>query len=291
MKQIETDFDYSMMRAFHNCRRRYYYPYVLSIVPTKTGSMIPGAMEFGSAIDSGLDMAYQILALPREHQEKFFLECFRDAEYRPERMQTLARYAAISAFKWEWGTVVNKGYSQQLGMDLLAEYFDRWFPEGFDTIDSQVAGPVPLGDHQGFETNLMIKSDRLVHGYDPNRYSIFEVKTTSNPNDIWWTGQEMSYQTDGYVLGIETYTGLNIHSAVIDCLGTKVAKGKARTDRRPIIMNRQRRELYYRWLHKTVEEIMQLQLETMTRFGHFGPNIALNWKMSLRKKMEILSWQ
>ena len=274
MKQIETNFDYSMMRVFNNCRRRYYYPYVLSIVPVKTTGYLPGAMEFGSALDYGLDLAYQILALPRASQQKFFEECIKDAAYRPERMQTLARVAAINGFKEYWGRVVNKGYTEELGVSLLAEYFDRWFPEAFDTIDSQVSGPVPIHDYEKYELNLMIKSDRLVFGYDPNMYSVFEVKSTGNPNDVWWVGMDMSYQTDGYVLGIESYTGLTIHSAVIDVIATKAAKGKTRTDRRPIIMSRQRRNLYHRWLKETTAEIMRLQVETMARFGHFGSTIS-----------------
>lgn len=273
MAQIETNFDYSMMRAFNNCRRRYYYPYVLSVVPRQeTLDVIPGAMEFGSAIDAGLDYAYQLLALPQDKQQKYFEECFEGAEYRPNRMQTVAHLSAMSVFKEEWGGVVNKGYSEQLGIELLEEYFSYNFPEPFDTIDSQISGPVPLGSISGYEINLMIKADRLVYGYDPNRYSVFELKTTSNPNDVWWAGQEMSYQVDGYVMGVEVYHGVNVHSAVIDCIATKSKKNRMK--RRPIIMSSLRRKLYHDWLISTISEILRLQIATMSRFGHMGDYIT-----------------
>jgi hypothetical protein len=269
---IETDFDYSMMKSYHNCKRRYYYRYVLSVVPARTAPVIiPGAMEFGSAVDHGLDLAYQILSLNPVDAEKFFLECFKDAEYRPNRMITLAGIAARTAFEEEWGDTMNKGYTRQLGVDLLDEYFARWFPESFDTIDSQIGGAVPLEDVRGHEVNLMVKADRLVWGYDPNRYSIFEVKTTSNPNDVWWLGQEMSYQIDGYVLGVEMFHNVDIHSAVIDCLGTKIKKN--RLNRRPIIVSPLRRKLYYRWLYGTIDCILRAQEETISRFGHLGNQI------------------
>jgi hypothetical protein len=237
--------------------------------------IVPGAMEFGSAIDGGLDLAFQILSLNTDKQEKLFNECFKDAEYRPNRMITLAGIAARAEFEDRWGTVKNKGYSRELGVELLDEYFGRWFPEQFDTVDSQIGGAVPLhnvfdGPNE-YEINLMVKADRLVWGYDPNRYSIFEVKTTSNPNDVWWLGQEMSYQVDGYVLGVEMFHNVDIHSAVIDCLGTKIKKN--RLNRRPIIISPLRRELYYRWLKGTIEEIMTAQFKTMTRFGHLGKKI------------------
>ena len=270
---IETDFDYSMMKSYHNCKRRYFYRYVLSIVPARTApTIIPGAMEFGSAVDHGLDLAYQMLSLNQVDAEKLFYECFKDAEYRPNRMITLASIAARTAFEAEWGDVMNKGYSRQLGVDLLDEYFARWFPEQFDTVDSQISGAVPLDFVDKYEVNLMVKADRLVWGYDPNRYSIFEVKTTSNPNDIWWFGQEMSYQVDGYVLGVEMFHNVDIHSAVIDCLGTKVKKN--RLNRRPIIISPLRRELYYRWLQNTITEIMIDQNLTMHKYSHFGSDIS-----------------
>jgi len=270
--KIETNFDYSMMKAFHNCRRRYYYPYVLNIAPRQEAmSILPGAMEFGSAIDAGLDIAYQIMAMPQRSQKVLFEECFVGAEFRPNRITTVAHAMARKTFEEMWNRTVNKGYTEELGFSLLEEYFSKYFPETFDTVDSQISGPVPLGETYGHEVNLMIKSDRLVWGYDPNRYSIFEVKTTSNPNDVWWAGQEMSYQTDGYVLGVESYTGVNIHSAVIDCIATKQKSN--RLNRRPILMSGLRRKLYLRWLHSTIDEIMRLQSETMHRFGHFGGNI------------------
>lgn len=270
---IETDFDYSMMKSYHNCKRRYYFTYVLSVRPGQTAPQITkGAMEFGSAVDHGLDLAYQMLSLNQDQQSKLFAECFADAEYRPTRMLTVASLAARKAFEEHWGEVVNKGYSRQLGVDLLDEYFALWFPEGFDTIDSQIAGAVPLQDVDGHEVNLMIKADRLVWGFDPNRYSIFEVKTTSNPNDVWWLGQEMSYQVDGYVLGVETFTGYDVHSAVIDCIGTKTKKN--RCNRRPIIISPLRRKLYYKWLESTIREIMMYQSKTMHKYGHLGGHIS-----------------
>jgi hypothetical protein len=272
MSKIETDFDYSMMKSFHNCKRRYYYRYVLSIVPARTAPVIiPGAMEFGSAVDHGLDLAYQILSLAPVEAEKLFAECFKDAEYRPNRIIVLAGLAARADFEDIWGVVKNKGYSRELGVDLLQEYFERWFPESFDTIDSQIGGAVPLEDVDGHEVNLMVKADRLVWGYDPNRYSIFEVKTTSNPNDVWWLGQEMSWQVDGYVLGVELFHNVTVHSAVIDCLGTKIKKN--RLNRRPIIISGLRRKLYYRWLYNTIKEMLRLANQTMSRFGHMGDQI------------------
>jgi len=270
---IETNFDYSMLRAFHSCQRKYYYLYGLSIVPRQSVlEVIPGAMEFGSSIDAGLDFAYQILSLSKDQQQKYFEECFRDAEYRPNRMQTVAFTAATNVFKSEWGTVVNKGYSADLGLSLIEEYFSRYFPEPFDTIDSQISGPVPLKDLYGYEINLQIKADRLVWGYDPNRYSIFEVKTTGNPNDVWWTGQEMSYQVDGYVMGVEVYHDVSVHSAVIDCLATK--RKKDRLIRRPILITTLRRKLYREWLMNSISKIMQMQIETMQRYGHKGDSIS-----------------
>jgi hypothetical protein len=261
-----------MMKSYHNCKRRYYYNYVLSVKPAQTAPQIlPGAMEFGSAVDHGLDVAYTLLAKPEDEQKIYFEEKFKDAEFRPNRMVTVAGLMARKAFEDRWGTVVNKGYTRQLGVDLLDEYFSLWFPEGFDTVSSQVSGPVPLEDYQGLEINLMIKADRLVWGYDPNRYSIFEVKTTGNPNDVWWLGQEMSYQVDGYVMGVEAFTGHDIHSAIIDCLATKTKRN--RLQRRPIVISPLRRRLYYSWLHGTIREIMRAQLDTMGLFGHFGDRI------------------
>lgn len=269
---IETDFDHSMMKVFHNCRRRYYYRYVLSVVPVKSVMPLPGAMEFGSAVDHGLDIAYQYLSLSQDQQKMLFEDCFRDAEYRPNRMERVAFLAARAGFESQWGEVKNKGYSKELGVDLIEGYYERWFPEQFDTIDSQIGGAIPLGEILGVEVNLMVKADRLVWGYEPNRYSIFEVKTTSNPNDIWWYGQEMSFQIDGYVLGVEMFHDVDVHSAVIDCIGTKVKT--ARYTRRPILINPLRRSLYYDWLRRTISQILDLQGETMSRYGHCGEGIS-----------------
>jgi len=252
---IITDLDYSMLSAYCRCPRYFYYRYLMELVPLKK-DVVPGAAEFGGAIHEALDIAYQVLFLSEDQRKKLFSECFRGAEYSPNRFNILPYAMAYSTFEEIWGETKSKGYTKDLGLSILREYFERYKTLDFEIIDVESKGAVPvyiLGDKTIF---LRYKSDLIIR--QGGKYKVMEHKTTSRITPDYRSMRELEFQVDGYALGVEFITGIRVQEAIFNILAVKAGNSE-KFLRFPVILNFQRRKLYEEWLRKTIQELVDLQ--------------------------------
>lgn len=188
--------DSSKINCFRLCPRKYYWRYVLDIVPLDSEST---DLAFGSAIHAGLEAFYKGEGfLPVEDSSRWaqngkIRKMFKDFLDRfPEHLE-------------------NKFKTRQNGLLLLAHYAENWKGESVKVISVEQTGKIDMGDFVYVtKMDLCVEDETGIHPWDH--------KTASRFDALFESSFKLDIQITGYIYGVRRLYSSPSRKAIINAL-------------------------------------------------------------------------
>lgn len=188
--------DSSKIKCFQLCPKKYYWRYVLGIVPLHNEST---DLAFGAAVHKGLESFYNGSAfeLVEDHSKfsqngqirrmfKEFLDLF------PEHLE-------------------NKYKTRQNGLILLAQYAQNWQGESVKVVSVEETGVLDMGDFY-----YIVKMDLCVE--DTDGIHPWDHKTASRFDALFEGSFKLDIQITGYIYGTRKLHDSKSRKAIINAL-------------------------------------------------------------------------
>jgi len=175
---------HSSMQAWRDCRRKFYFSYILGIRKDRTESYF----RFGGNFHNGLDLRAQGFSQNYAIQE------------------STASYGDIPAWCNDEETELEWWVEREKVANLLAGYFWRWQNDDIEIIETEQTFSLPIINQSNNEQSQHFRTagkiDKIVRLRD-GRIALMEHKTTSDSiddNSVYWDRLRIDSQISHYML-------------------------------------------------------------------------------------------
>jgi len=230
-------FNHSRLDVFQRCPKKYYWTYIVNVVPKKD----PVPLVVGDAVHRALAAHY----MKKSTDE--------------EKAQVAAAFDEARESKTLLGAELEDLKQQEEYVNYIMEMYHEEYPtERWTVLAPEVIGDIPLGDHY-----FHFRADMLISW--KGHPWLFEHKTTAQLGDMFFKSFRMNGQITKYIYGVWKKLGARPIGALINAIRKSKKLDRVNFDRDVVMRSEKQLEDHMAQVHMQVEEINDMTLAMSDR--------------------------